>query len=231
MPPTITLRSLAADGDSAPIALPRPFVVRPGAVLDLSAQMERLTLPPRSDVVNFEVKAKINRPGLPSADWTLTDNLHDNPQVAAIMGQDALDGDASTRWATGRSLQPGDGFTLDMAAPQQVTKLVLDSAKSPDDYPAGYRLEASVDGKTWTQVAHATQAETAAALQGGVLTISFPAHEGALPARHQRRRPQSLVVRLRNLRIRALDRTSTIPARRRRRRGSRRCRSRATSGA
>lgn len=173
MPQTVTIRSLAADGDSTPIALPLPFEVREGAVLDLSSQIARLALPARSEVVDFEVRAKINRPGLSADHWVLTDNLHDNPQVAAIFGQDALDGNPDSRWTTGRSLHPGDAFTLDMGTAQNVAKLVLDSTKFPDDYPAGYRLEASLDGQSWTEVARATEAETAAAVKAGVLTISF----------------------------------------------------------
>lgn len=173
MPPTIVIRSIAANGDAEPIRLRAPFIVRQGAVLDLSSHIGQLAIPAKSDVVDFEVKAPTHRLGLPDDHWKLTDNLHDNPEIGALFGQDALDGNEDTRWTTGRSLQPGDAVTLDMAAPQKVAKLVLDSAKSPGDYPAGYRLDASMDGQTWTEVAQATEAETEAAVQGGVLTISF----------------------------------------------------------
>ncbi len=174
MPATVVIRSVAANGNAHPFSLGAPFVVREGAVLDLSPHIDQLGIPAKSDVVDFEVKPPVHRLGLPADNWKLYDNLHDNQEVAALVGQDALDGNPDTRWTTGRSLEPGDAVTLDMAAPQKAAKLVLDSAKSPGDYPAGYRLEASIDGKTWTQVAQATEAQTEAALQGGVLTIAFP---------------------------------------------------------
>jgi hypothetical protein len=72
-------------------------------------------------------------------------------------------------------MQPGDRLTLDMGKPQQVAKIVLDSAASANDYPRGYVVETSPDGTTWTEAARATAAETASAQQGGVLTIPFPA--------------------------------------------------------
>lgn len=112
---------------------------------------------------------------MPSDHWTLTDNLHDSPELAAAFGNQALDGDPNTRWTTGRFMQPGDRLTLDMGAVQTVSKIVLDSTASPNDYPRGYTLEASTDGQTWHEAARATGAEAAAANQQGVLTITFPA--------------------------------------------------------
>jgi len=182
MPDTITIASIAADGNSQPITLPAPFVVKEGAVLDLSEQIGALAIPAHSDVVNFEVKAKLNRPGLPSDNWKLIDNLHDDPEVGAIIGQDALDGNPTTRWTTGRTMKPGDQVTLDMAASQTVNKLVIDITKSPTDYPRGYKLESSTDGETWTQIASATEDQTVAQDQAGLLTIPFP----ALTARYLR---------------------------------------------
>lgn len=172
-PKDLTLRAVAADGDSPLLPLPRPFAVRAGSTLDLSSLIDRLVPPQQSETVNFQVKAKIERPGLPSDDWSLADSLHDSPELAAAFGHMALDGDPNTRWTTGRPMQPGDRLTLDMGKTQTVAKVVLDSAKSPNDYPHGYTLEASTDGLAWTPVARATQAQTEAAVQGGVLTITF----------------------------------------------------------
>jgi uncharacterized protein (DUF608 family) len=172
-PATITIKSIAADGNAKPITLASPFTVRNGAVLDLSSYIGHLAIPSHSEVVNFEVKAKVDRPGLPSDNWKFIDNLHDNPEVAALFGAAALDGNPDTRWTTGRPLHAGDAFTLDMASPHSVGRLVLDSAKSPGDFPAGYTLESSIDGHKWFMLARATEDETRAAVQGGVLTIKF----------------------------------------------------------
>ncbi|MCW3062825.1 MAG: hypothetical protein JWQ02_4646 [Capsulimonas sp.] len=54
---TIVLRSVACDGDAAPIPLAKPFTVRAGAVLDLSDQIDSLAISGKSEVVDFEVKA------------------------------------------------------------------------------------------------------------------------------------------------------------------------------
>ena len=174
MPSTITLSSIAADGDSQPITLPAPFTVREGAVLDLSAYIGKLTPAKKSDVVNFMVKAPVDRPGLPADNWTLTDNAHDNPVMARIVGMDALDGNETSRWTTGRSLQPGDAVTLDMGDSRKVSRLVLDDTKYPGDYPQGYRLDGSVDGNSWTELTHQSEQDTMAAVKNGVLTIDFP---------------------------------------------------------
>ncbi|MEO7719686.1 MAG: GH116 family glycosyl-hydrolase [Capsulimonas sp.] len=171
----MTLTSVAADGDAAPIALDAPFVVKEGATLDLSSMIDRLAPQTPSGKVEFEVKAPAPvRPGLPSADWVLSDNLHDSPQLAASFGQIALDGDPASRWTTLRPRLPGDALTLDMGKIQHVAKLVLDSAKSPSDYPRGYLLETSSDGATWTPAARADAGQAGAAQQAGVLTIAFP---------------------------------------------------------
>lgn len=64
-------------------------------------------------------------------------------------------------------------FAPDAAAPRKVAKLVLDSSKYPGDYPAGYRLESSVDGQTWSRITEATEQETTATVRDGGLTIPF----------------------------------------------------------
>ncbi len=170
----LLLSYVAADGDAVPIALPHPFAVLPGATLNLSADIARLVPPGKSEVVNFSVKAPSKRSGLPADGWTLTDNLRDPGELNTAFGALALDGDATTRWTTDRPMQPGDRLTLDFGKTLRVAKLVLDDTASSGDYPRGYLLEASTDGKAWTKIAQATAAETTAAQQRGVLAITFP---------------------------------------------------------
>jgi|GEM_PF-1341068 len=173
--PAMTITSVAADGDARPIALSTPFPVKEGTTLDLSSVLDKLALPARSEKVDFEVKAPApERPGLPSADWTLADNLHESLQLSAAFGQSALDGEANSRWTTQRSMQPGDSVTLDMGKVQHVARIILDSAKSPNDYPRGYVVETSLDGTQWKEAARADAAQTAATQKAGVLTISIP---------------------------------------------------------
>ena len=169
----LTLTQIAADGDAPLLALPAPFQIAPGATLDLSSYLARLAPPAVSEAVAFSVRAVIHRPGLSSDGWTLTDNLHDSPELAAAFGAVALDGNPATRWTTNRAMQPGDALTLDMGKSQRVAKITLDSTASPNDYPRGYTVEASPDGKTWTEVARATSAQAESSVQKGVLAISF----------------------------------------------------------
>ncbi|BDI32093.1 hypothetical protein CCAX7_41440 [Capsulimonas corticalis] len=170
----MTITSVAADGDAAPIALEAPFAVKEGATLDLSSLIDRLAPSSRSETVDFEVKAPApTRPGLPSGDWVLSDNLHDSPELAASVGQTALDGDPTSRWTTLRPMLPGDQLTLDMRKVQRIARIVLDSAKSPGDYPRGYRLETSTDGAAWSEAARADAGQVSSAQQAGVLTIAI----------------------------------------------------------
>ena len=90
-------------------------------------------------------------------------------------GRAAFDGDPATRWGTGRGKAHGDEFILDLKASHSLNRLVLDSAPSPNDYPAGYRIEASPDGESWQEVASATAQQARSRQKTGALTIDFPA--------------------------------------------------------
>ena len=61
----------------------------------------------------------------------------------------AVDGDGSTRWTTGKFQTPGQWFQIDLPTATEVAGIVLDSARSGNDYPRGYSLEISNDGKAW----------------------------------------------------------------------------------
>ncbi|MFF2092731.1 discoidin domain-containing protein [Paenibacillus sp. NPDC058174] len=78
-----------------------------------------------------------------------------------------FDGNMATRWSTGAAMQPGQTLTVDMKAVNQISKVVLDSTGSNDDYARGYELYVSTDGSNWGSAA-ATGVGT-----GPVLTISF----------------------------------------------------------
>jgi len=65
--------------------------------------------------------------------------------------KNALDGNKGTRWDTGRPMQPGDWFTLDLGIESTVTGLTLDAAGSRGDYPRGYEVYVSFDGGSWAK--------------------------------------------------------------------------------
>jgi hypothetical protein len=61
----------------------------------------------------------------------------------------AFDGDLKTGWSSGWYQVEGDFFILDLGRVQNVRNLELFLGKAPLDFPRGYRLEGSADGRTW----------------------------------------------------------------------------------
>ncbi|CAL9371396.1 hypothetical protein SUDANB1_00871 [Streptomyces sp. enrichment culture] len=60
-----------------------------------------------------------------------------------------IDGDASTRWSLGHSMQPGDWFQLDLGSEQTFDQIVLDTTASSGDFVRQYEVYTSNDGSTW----------------------------------------------------------------------------------
>jgi hypothetical protein len=81
--------------------------------------------------------------------------------------QQALDGNAYTRWSSRRPQSPGMWFQIDLGETRTVAQVRLDNAASPRDYPRGYILRLSVDGQHWETVD--TQPNNQ-----GPLSVSFP---------------------------------------------------------
>ena len=79
------------------------------------------------------------------AEWKATANY--NPQIAQL----AIDGDIKTRYDTGTPQIPGMWFQVQLPQEAAIAGLRLDAAGSNNDYPRGYKVELSDDGKTWTQ--------------------------------------------------------------------------------
>jgi len=63
----------------------------------------------------------------------------------------AIDDDATTRWTTGSSQQPGQYLSLDLGRAQSVRRIVLDTGTDVNDFPVGYQLSTSTDGVQWSQ--------------------------------------------------------------------------------
>jgi uncharacterized protein len=63
--------------------------------------------------------------------------------------KNALDGNAATRWSTGRAMKPGDWFVLDLGVETTIRGLTLDTKNSPNDYPRAYEVFVSFDGGNW----------------------------------------------------------------------------------
>jgi hypothetical protein len=63
--------------------------------------------------------------------------------------RNAIDGNNSSRWSTGRGMKPGDWFQLDLGVESTVSGLTLDTRDSSNDYPRGYEIYISFDGGSW----------------------------------------------------------------------------------
>jgi len=75
--------------------------------------------------------------------WTATANPNNGNANRAI------DGNASTRWDTGEQQSPGQWFAIDTKQPVKFNTVILDTSGSKDDWPAGYAVYISTDGKNW----------------------------------------------------------------------------------
>jgi len=61
----------------------------------------------------------------------------------------ATDGKADTRWDTGAAMAGGEWFMVELPVEQEITKVTLDTRGSAGDYPRGYEVYISRDGKGW----------------------------------------------------------------------------------
>ncbi|UCF95288.1 MAG: discoidin domain-containing protein, partial [Desulfobacterales bacterium] len=81
-----------------------------------------------------------------SLGWQATSNFH--PEKTAK----AMDANLSTRWYSGPQT-PGAYFQVDMQKVYDVTGVSLFLSKRSLDFPRGYGVETSADGKNWALVA------------------------------------------------------------------------------
>ncbi len=101
---------------------------------------------------------------LPRAGWTAT--ASSNPAATPVTY--ALDGNTSTRWATGTNQVSGQYYQLDMQTPQTFSQLVLDSRATSGNYPQAYQVFVSSDGASW-----GTAVATGNGNASGLTTITF----------------------------------------------------------
>ncbi len=76
-------------------------------------------------------------------DWKLT--ASDNSKELKL----AIDGNLTSRYTTGRSMKEGMWVQIELPEVTDVTGVILNAASSRGDYPRGYKIEVSKDGKDW----------------------------------------------------------------------------------
>ena len=110
-----------------------------------------------ADVARLRVEAKTRtqpwtadalRASLPGSlphreQWKLTASV--NPENL----KNVFDNDSKSRWDTKASQIPGMWFQIELPQETALGVLRLDQGASGNDYPRGYRLEASSDGQQW----------------------------------------------------------------------------------
>lgn len=113
--------------------------------------------------------------------WTESELLASVPQVLPDRSQwklsashnerdvkNAIDGNPGSRYTTGRSMEAGMWFQVELPETVEVAGLILDAASSRNDYPRGCDVQFSTDGKTWSAPIHKKEE------QAPRITIEFP---------------------------------------------------------
>ncbi len=85
----------------------------------------------------------LQRSEIARSDWKVSAS-HGNRAA-----KNAIDGKMDTRWATRSSQIPGQWFTIDLGAEKRIERIVVDATGSGSDYPRGYAVHLSNDGKSW----------------------------------------------------------------------------------
>ncbi|MEJ6700980.1 MAG: discoidin domain-containing protein [Akkermansiaceae bacterium] len=79
--------------------------------------------------------------------WKLTAS-HNNSGCST-----AIDGDLKSRYTTNAVMSPGMWFQIELPKASQLSGIKLNTLGSNNDYPRGYKVECSIDGKSWKAVA------------------------------------------------------------------------------
>jgi hypothetical protein len=91
-------------------------------------------------------RASVPGERLAAAGW------HAVASAGAELAARAIDGDGRTRWDTRGPQRQGTWFELDLGRLERVGAVRLTLGPSRDDFPRGYRVEISGDGRSWTTV-------------------------------------------------------------------------------
>jgi glucose/arabinose dehydrogenase/mono/diheme cytochrome c family protein len=110
-----------------------------------------------------ELQAALPQPLTNQAQWKVT--ASHGSRTAPL----AIDGDLKTRYTTDKSQVPGMWFQVELPERTTITALRLDCRTSARDYPRGYKVELSDDGKNWNRLVATGQGT------GTLTEIIFPA--------------------------------------------------------
>lgn len=80
-----------------------------------------------------------------------------------------VDGDFDSRWTLGKPQVAGDWIIVDMKTPQKFSVIELQQGRSANDFPRGYAVYLSKDGKDW-----GNPVITGEGIKGDATVITFP---------------------------------------------------------
>ena len=132
-----------------------------GRLLALSGHaLVRWTLP--ADLAGALYAGPSGGDRLSAEGWTATAGVNAGDAALAVDGRD------DTRWSTDAPQTPGQFYQVDLGRPRTFTFLVLHGSKNAsDDYPRGYEVSVSQDGRDWGNplaTGKGTQADTVIAV-------------------------------------------------------------------
>ena len=90
-----------------------------------------------------ELRAAVPSPLPERKKWKVTASHH------SASARSAIDGDPGSRFDTSADQTPGMWFQIELPEPATITELRLDTGGSAGDYPRGYKVELSSDGREW----------------------------------------------------------------------------------
>jgi hypothetical protein len=108
-----------------------------------SAWVVVVSVPPIASLVALAAGAPVR--ALPRTGWIATASVACSTEPPSR----ALDAQVGTRFSTCQNQRPGQWFRIDMLAPRAFSKITLDAAKSPGDYPRAYEVFATNDLAKW----------------------------------------------------------------------------------
>jgi hypothetical protein len=131
-----------------------PILVDPPRAEALRDSLRALGMDPGAATVSsfavFRPKATVPMgfAPIPPEGWTVTASEH--PEIAGLL----VDRDATTGWSTRAPQVPGQWLAVDLGTTRNVARIDL-LALDWTEVPAGFRVETSRDGTTWSTVASA----------------------------------------------------------------------------
>ena len=172
----VTINQASPDDNRPPIKFTTPLVMKEGAILNLSNLADYFTFNKGPKTVEYEVRFKqsaVARPGIPTDGWASDSGHRQDPYAPSASASASYDNNPDTRWSTNVSMQSADWMMIDMNKIRRLTRIDLDAAGSPNDFPRGCTVLISSDGTNWSKAAELTEAECQSKVSKGILEIGI----------------------------------------------------------